>query len=60
MHISGAYGPHPLYYLVRSLNHSTNGRLPRVWGDDANDWNAGRFLKTETVKQTSIGVYGNL
>jgi len=35
-------------------------RLPQVWGEDADEWNPGRFLNTESIRQTSIGLYGNL
>jgi len=35
-------------------------RLPQVWGEDADEWKPERFLDTENVKQTSIGLYGNL
>lgn len=35
-------------------------RLSEVWGEDAGVWNPDRFLNSENVKQTPIGVYGNL
>ena len=50
--------PPPLYRVL-PLSRS-NRRLPQVWGEDADEWNPDRFLDTEAIKQTSIGVYGNL
>ncbi|KAH9958826.1 cytochrome P450 [Russula dissimulans] len=35
-------------------------RLPQVWGEDADEWKPERFLNAENVKQTSVGLYGNL
>ncbi len=35
-------------------------RLPSVWGEDADEWNPGRFLDVPKEKQINIGVYANL
>ncbi|KAJ4494835.1 cytochrome P450 [Lentinula edodes] len=34
-------------------------RLPQAWGDDADQWNPGRFVNP-TKKNTTLGVYANL
>ena len=58
MHTNGMFDPGaPL--PVAKIN-DVNYRLPQVWGEDADEWNPGRFLNTEIVRQTSIGLYGNL
>ncbi|KAK0187584.1 cytochrome P450 [Armillaria mellea] len=38
----------------------TYNRLPSVWGEDAEEWNPGRFLDNRDIKQTSLGAYANL
>ncbi|KAK0457464.1 cytochrome P450 [Desarmillaria tabescens] len=38
----------------------TYNRLPSVWGNDAEEWNPGRFVDGRGIKQTSLGVYANL
>ncbi|KAK0431713.1 cytochrome P450, partial [Armillaria borealis] len=38
----------------------TYNRLPSVWGEDADKWNPDRFLRPQSHKQTSLGVYANL
>ncbi|KAK0186147.1 cytochrome P450 [Armillaria mellea] len=38
----------------------TYNRLPRVWGDDAEQWNPQRFLLPREREQVSLGVFANL
>ncbi|KAK0472202.1 cytochrome P450 [Armillaria novae-zelandiae] len=38
----------------------TYNRLPSVWGDDAAEWNPGRFLEDREMKQEYLGTYANL
>lgn len=59
MHTNGMFDPRPAPLLFAKRN-DMNQRLPQVWGEDADEWNPGRFLNTESVSQMSIGVYGNL
>jgi hypothetical protein len=35
-------------------------RLPEVWGEDAGEWNPGRFRHVDKEKQISVGLYANL
>ncbi len=37
-----------------------NSRLPEVWGEDASEWNPGRFRHVDKEKQISVGLYANL
>ena len=58
MHTNGMFDPRSVSLPFAQIN--MDQRLPQVWGEDADEWNPGRFLNTEIVSQTSIGVYGNL
>ncbi|KAI0293606.1 cytochrome P450 [Russula brevipes] len=42
------------------MSFCSYGRLPEVWGDDAEMWNPGRFRHVDKDKQISVGLYGNL
>ena len=59
MHTIGMFDPRSALLPVAKINYMDE-RLPQVWGEDADEWNPGRFLNTESVRQTSIGLYGNL
>ncbi|KAK0186148.1 cytochrome P450 [Armillaria mellea] len=45
---------------VVSVSIYTYNRLPSLWGEDADKWNPDRFLRPQSQKQTSLGVYANL
>ncbi|KAN0138914.1 cytochrome P450 [Lactarius tabidus] len=42
------------------LSFCSYGRLPEVWGEDADQWNPHRFDHVDQKKQIFVGLYANL
>ncbi|KAI0306242.1 cytochrome P450 [Multifurca ochricompacta] len=42
------------------ISTAAYNRLPEVWGEDSNEWNPERFLDPNRVRQSNIGLFGNL
>ncbi|KAI0269015.1 cytochrome P450 [Russula aff. rugulosa BPL654] len=42
------------------MSFCSYGRLPKVWGEDAGEWNPERFRHVDKEKQIAVGLYANL